>query len=91
MRSVLVVVILGLLPGCPPTPVPPPTGEYCQGAYQRLLACEGKGQEGLLVRTRKGETYEQVCLRVEKEGGVPTNAKCIVDALTCEEVFQCQQ
>lgn len=88
------LLLAGTLTGCPnpPPPVDPPTGENCAGAYHRLLDCETQGfGDKLSIRTKKGETYEQVCLRVEKEGKIPTGATCITKAPNCEEVVACQQ
>lgn len=94
MSKALIFSIALFLAGCPtkPAPVPPPTGENCTGAYHRLLDCETQGfGDKLSIRTKKGETYEQVCLRAEKEGGIPTGSTCIVQAPNCEEVVACQQ
>ena len=91
MHRPFIVFMLLSLAGCPSTPhTPPPTGENCTGAHRRLLECEAQGYL-LLIRTKKGETYEQVCLRVEKGGKIPTGATCIVQAPTCEGVVECQQ
>lgn len=94
MSKALIFSIALFLTGCPtkPAPAPPPTGENCTGAYRRLLDCETQGfGDKLSIRTKKGETYEQVCLRVEKEGRIPTGSTCIVQAPNCEEVVACQQ
>lgn len=73
----------------PPAP-PTPTGEFCEQADQRIRNCIAQGERHLVADTADGQTFAQVCLRVEKEGKVSMRADCIAQAPTCDEVVECQ-
>lgn len=98
MKKILLILPLILLgiPGCkPPMAPPPPTGDSCQGAETRLkaLGAEGcKNADGTLMGTgnQVGESYVQICLRVEREGKVTMRSECIVAAKSCKEAQSCQ-
>lgn len=82
-----------LLAACPSPAHPPPTGEQCAGAEQNLLRLGCKGDDGrpLGQGNKSGESYRQICERVEKEGKVDMRSGCVAQAKSCQEVEQCDQ
>ena len=69
------------------------TGNHCAAAEKNLLRLECKGEDGRLLGqgNRSGETYEHICLRVERVGKVDMRSECVAKAATCKEVEQCDR
>lgn len=91
MRKIaaLLLVLGACKPDQPPAP-PAPTGLNCASAEKQLQSCASTYPEAEeVLQTLAGETYAQVCLRVEKEGRVSLGADCIVKSSNCEEVVEC--
>jgi len=98
MKKILILIAL-VLPGLgcggqKPVP-PPPTGDNCQGAEVRLkeFGAQGcKNLDGSVMGTgnQVGETYTQICERVERQGKVTMRSDCIVAAKSCKEAQSCQ-
>jgi hypothetical protein len=90
MRTCWWMVVLA---GCSslPGPVNPPDGSYCERAEARLQELQCIVEDRVLGSpNKKGETYSQVCLRVEREAKVSMRSRCIAVAQDCEEVRSCQ-
>lgn len=75
---------------------PPPTGDDCKAAEANLqkLAQEQNCKDPLGNPTgapnKLGESYAQICERVEREGKVSMRSACIASAKNCKEIDTCQ-
>ena len=88
------ILALPLLLGCPQTkPVPVPEvkdTELCGKADENLerMQCSDRAGHPMWVN-KKGERFKEICERVQEEGGVFLNPRCVSKAKTCKEAKAC--
>jgi len=92
MRHIILALAL-LATACPPGPVPVPEvedTELCGAAGDNVkkLQCKDRAGDPMWVN-KNGETFKEICERVQEKGGVFMNPKCVMNATSCDEVKQC--
>lgn len=97
MKKLLPTLFLLVLTSCPsttPTPVgPTPTPrdtDVCGEAGKNIeeLKCLDRRGDPMWVN-RNGEKFEETCRKLQEEGGIFLDPKCIAAATTCEQVVAC--
>jgi len=97
MKKLLPILILLVLTGCPsyvpqpvgPTPVPRDT-DACGEAGKNIEALQCLDPRGDPMWTnRNGEKFEETCRKLQEEGGIFLDPKCIASATTCEQITAC--
>jgi hypothetical protein len=72
------------------TVVPVVDTSFCQDAEYNLRNLQCKDAAGNLMWINKlGEHFATTCQRIQDQGGVFLNPKCISTAKTCEEAKTC--
>lgn len=96
MKWKILVVSCTILSCKDPQVPPPPTGLSCKAAAENLTRlareqnCTDKRGRPVGAPNARGESYQSVCERVEREGMVSMRSDCIASAKTCEEERACQ-
>lgn len=99
-KKALLLVIAGLfLAGCTkqynydPEPFTTPEvvdTDYCVAAQTNLKKLECKRPDGVFLWiNEKGELFGVTCQRIQDEGGVFVNPRCLAEATNCKEVEKC--
>lgn len=69
-----------------------PDTNYCYSAEANLRNLQCRDSTGdLMWQNKSGEHFATTCKRIQEEGGVYINPKCISNAKTCEELNVCPQ
>lgn len=73
-----------------PVPKPVPDSDFCAAAERQLekLECRDPRGDPMWVN-RSGERFADTCRKIQDEGGIFLDPRCIASAKTCQEANAC--
>lgn len=100
MKKFALLLLALLVTGCPknqPDPVGPKPGpiivkdtDLCGAAKDNLEEMQCMNRDGTKMWiNNQGEGFDETCRRLQEEGGIFLDPKCVSEAQTCDEAKAC--